>query len=131
MTDTDKFIQTQSHKGEENRAIETANKPKRPKTGGRKKGSKNKATLLREAVADKFTGMASKGRNAEKVFEKLFEKAQEGDMAAIKLVLDKFVPNADRGNEQKVKDFGIQIVINDMKEPEISEKVIEHDNADA
>jgi hypothetical protein len=57
--------------------------------------------------------------------------AQEGDMQAIKMVVDKFVPNADRSTEQKVRDFGIQIVINDMKSPEVEGRIIEADNADS
>ena len=104
LGDGDSLNNSQPHTGGEIRK----KGGKRP-GAGRPKGSKNLSTLAREGIGDKFVSIGMKGKRAEKVFEKLFEMAQEGDIQAIKMVVDKFVPNADKAAGEKVKDFGIQI----------------------
>ena len=94
------------------------------KKRGRPKGSKNASTMLQEAIKNNFTKLAK--QRSRKIFEKLTEEAIAGEPWAIKLFMDKIIPNASNEVEQKVKDFGIQIVINDMKSVESTEnRVIE------
>lgn len=57
---------------------------------GRPRGAKNKDTLFKELMTGNFQKIAR--QNIEKTFQVLFEKAHEGDMKAIKLVLDRVVP---------------------------------------
>ena len=108
------LIQTQPHTGGEKK-----NK------GGRPKGSKSKTTLLSEAIANDFTRLARS--NSRKVFKTLADKAIEGEPWAVKLFMDKVVPNAQPVVETGMKDFGIQIIINDMKSPQVEGRLIEDD----
>ena len=123
MTDTDKLINTHSHtRGEI--------KPKRggKRVGaGRKKGVKNKKTLLFEAMTD-FQKVAAK--NAPAVFEALAAEAKKGESWAVKLFIDKIVPNAQPEGDKKVGNFGIQIVINDMKGEDVIDGVWEEKEAE-
>jgi hypothetical protein len=112
------LINTQSHmRGE----IKPKRGGKRP-GAGRKKGVKNKKTLLFEAMTD-FQKVAAK--NAPAVFEALAEEAKKGESWAVKLFIDKIVPNAQPEGDKKIGNFGIQIVINDMKEAVIEGEVID------
>ena len=91
---------------------------------GRPKGSKNKSTLLVEAIKGDFFKIAK--TQAPAVFAKLTEKALEGDVACMKIFIDKLLPNAtDAQDALKRGDLGINIVISDMKSVNIEEKVIE------
>ena len=58
--------------------------------GGRPAGSKNKLTLLKEAINSDWEDIAR--RDARAVFEVLAEKAKDGDTACIKMFLDRAVP---------------------------------------
>jgi len=57
---------------------------------GRPPGSKNKTTLFKELMRSDFQDIAE--QNIKKTFSVLFEKAHEGDMQAIKLIMDRVVP---------------------------------------
>ena len=58
--------------------------------GGRPKNSKNKATLIKEAIrGDWDTLMQTK---AKQVFEAVVEKALDGDTSCMKMVLDRAIP---------------------------------------
>ena len=96
------------------------------KKGGRPKGSKNRSTILQEAIRGNFE--RSLKRNFADIMKVMIEKAKEGDVQMIKLLMDKVLPNAQNEREQKVSDFGIQIVINDMKS--IESKPIEGEIVD-
>jgi len=104
------LIQTQPHTGGEKK-----NK------GGRPKGSKSKTTLLSEAIANDFTRLARS--NSRKVFKTLADKAIEGEPWAVKLFMDKIIPNASREQEVKTGDFGITINISSMERSEIKEVI--------
>jgi hypothetical protein len=52
---------------------------------GRKHGSRNKATLAALALLE---------GDLEAITKKCIEKAKEGDLMAVKLILDKLIPNA-------------------------------------
>jgi len=120
----DKLIHDHSHNEGENQQKESKSLIKKNK-GGRPKGSKSKTTLLSEAIANDFTRLARS--NSRKVFKTLADKAIEGEPWAVKLFMDKVVPNAQPVVETGMRDYGIQIVINDMKSPQIEGRVIEED----
>ena len=91
--------------------------------GGRPFGSKNKTTLLAEAIKNDFTKLAKVRSRA--IFETLTEKAIEGDVACIKIFMDKLLPNAGHEQMMRPTDLGITINISDMKPTvEKDEKVI-------
>jgi len=87
------------------------------KKGGRPAGSKNKTTMLAEAIKGDFE--KSLKANFRVIMNVLIEKAKEGDMQAIKMLLDKSMPNAQHEQERSVKDYGINITISDMSSKEI------------
>lgn len=72
-------------------------KPRR----GRPPGAKNKTTVFKEAMAGHFRHIAEKEVPA--VLETLFERAKNGDMKAIKIVMDKLVAPARAEDEGKMK----------------------------
>ena len=113
----DKLITAQSHMVGEKRK---RGRPKGTTGAGRPPGSKNKLSLLKEAIAQDFVNLAK--RESKAVFKVLAQKAKEGDPAMIKLFLDKVLPNAQTETQAVRGDFGINIVINDMR---TEEKVIE------
>ena len=124
--DMELSINTQSQTGEENHETSPKSLKERNK-GGRPKGSKSKTTLLSEAIANDFTRLARS--NSRKVFKTLADKAIEGEPWAVKLFMDKIVPNAQPIVETRGAFGGIQIIINDMK-PEIKEiegEIVEED----
>ena len=82
--------------------------------GGRPKGSKNRTTLLREAIQNDFTRLAK--HRSRKIFEKLTECAMEGEPWAVKLFMDKLMPNAGNEGDQMLKGgVTVNISIEDMK----------------
>ena len=88
------------------------------KFNGRKKGTKNLKTIAKEAiVTDEFYKLAQRKVGGLKdVYEVLFAKAVgEQDMQAIKIIMDKVMPNAQIEKEGAIKDLGIVINIGDMK----------------
>lgn len=83
---------------------------------GRPPGSKNKETLFKELMQGHFQDIAV--QNVERTIQVLFEKAQEGDMKAIKLVLDRVVPVSkavDLADMEK-KGLTINISVGSMEE---------------
>ena len=101
-------------------------KPKidKRKFNGRKKGTKNLKTIAKESIAtDDFYKLAQRKVGGLKdVYEVLFAKAvAEQDMQAIKIIMDKVMPNAQIEKDGATKDLGIVINIGDMKAVSISE----------
>jgi hypothetical protein len=101
---------------------EPTDKPKRPapksawKKGqsgnpaGRKKGSLNKSTINARRLAQKFLNEA-----VEPVFQKLVEKAKEGEVTAIKLVVERILPILKAFEEPKQVMHNIEVV---LKQPD-------------
>jgi len=67
---------------------------------GREKGSKNKSTLLREALKNDFEEQLKK--DFVRVVRAVIDKAVDGDMTAAKLLLDRAVPITDNNKKQTI-----------------------------
>jgi len=67
---------------------------------GREKGSKNKSTLLREALKNDFEEQLKK--DFIHVVKAVIDKAKDGDMTAAKLLLDRAVPISDGNKKQTI-----------------------------
>lgn len=95
--------------------------------GGRPKGSKNKDTIFKEMMSTKFQNVAKS--DIQKVYKILFERAQEGDMKAIKLILDRVVPVTKAVDLAELEKGGLQINIQvgDMKNPYAEADAIDAD----
>ena len=80
---------------------------------GRPKGSKNKSTILREAMENKTDRMLS--REVPKVLKGVIAAAIKGDMSAAKMILDRAVPviKAGDGNDSAIAG-GINITIKNL-----------------
>ena len=65
-------------------------KPRPPTPTGRKPGSKNKLTLLREAVLNKQEEVIL--NELPKIVAVVCKKAAEGDLTAAKLILERIIP---------------------------------------
>ena len=83
---------------------------------GRPKGSKNKATLLKEAMQKKADIMLSKELPA--VLKTVVAAAKGGDMQAAKMILDRTIPTkrADDGNDDTGNKL-VQITIQNLTSP--------------
>lgn len=86
------------------------NAPKSPAKRGRPKGAKNKDTLFKELMSGQFQEIAEV--NIRKTFEVLFEEAHEGNMQAIKMVLDRVVPVTKAVDLADMEKKGLTISIN-------------------
>jgi len=64
-------------------AAKTPGRPFKPGNPGRPKGARNKSTIAAEALLD---------GEAEALTRTCIEKAQEGDMAALRLCMERIVP---------------------------------------
>ena len=96
-------------------------KPRR----GRPPGAKNKDTLFKELMSGKFQDIAQ--QNIQKTFEVLFEKAHEGDMKAIKLIMDRVVPQSkaiDLDQAQK-KGLSIHISVGSLEDKVIAGEIVD------
>ena len=80
---------------------------------GRPKGSKNKSTILREAMENKTDRMLS--REVPRVLKVVIDAAIKGDMSAAKMILDRAVPvkKAGDGTDQAFAG-GINITIKNL-----------------
>ena len=100
---------------------------------GRPPGAKNKDTLFKELMTGKFQDIAAE--NVQKTLEVLFAKAHEGDMKAIKLVLDRVVPvtkAVDLADMEK-KGLVVNISVGTMGKPDddlVDVEYVEIDDAD-
>ena len=79
--------------------------------GGRKKGSKNKSTLLREALRGDFDNMLQ--QKAKAIFNVVADQALDGCRQSQKLILDRVVPTVHAESDKKDGNkFDGGIVIN-------------------
>lgn len=85
------------------------NKALAPRKRGRPPGAKNKDTIFKELMKEDFQALAT--TEVQKVFHVLFQKAQEGDLQAIKLVLDRVVPTTKAVDLAEIKDNNKEIHI--------------------
>ena len=100
-----------------------------PARRGRPKGAKNKDTLFKEMMTTKFQDIAQE--RIEKTFEILFKKVEEGDLKAIKLVLDRVVPvtkAVDLADMEK-KGLTINISVGSMEEAQAQEEAYQQEAA--
>lgn len=87
---------------------------------GRPKGSKNKATLLKEAMQHKADLMLT--RDVPKVLKTVLQAAIAGDMQAAKMILDRAVPVGGNGGPSD-NAKSVQIVIKNLTAPEHATEV--------
>ena len=89
---------------------------------GRKKGSKNKATLLRQKMEQKVSIKLSKAMPA--VVDVVINQSIEGCRQSQKMILDRVVPvkRADDGSAEK--DHTVHITISDLTRDNVHD---EHD----
>jgi hypothetical protein len=73
-------------------------KPRPPTPTGRKPGSKNKLTLLREAVLNKQEEVIL--NELPKIVAVVCKKAAEGDLTAAKLILERIIPVRKQSDEE-------------------------------
>ncbi len=114
--------QAQGEKVDESQALKTApdgtklpTLSKNGKVMGRPPGSKNKDTLFKELMTGQFQSKAIE--DIEKVYDVLFKKAHEGDLKAIKLVLDRVVPVSKAVDSESVKGgVSVSIHVGSMEE---------------
>jgi len=78
---------------------------------GRKAGSKNKSTLLREVLKNGFEKEMEK--DFIQVVRAVVDKAKDGDMTAAKILFDRVIPVTDGAKQNKLPfgDGGLTIVI--------------------
>jgi hypothetical protein len=84
---------------------------------GRKKGSKNHLVALRqstEIALREYMSTPENARRALNAIDQLFRQAEEGDLTALKLLLDKILPQAragsDEGGAEKQRPVAISII---------------------
>lgn len=95
---------------------------------GRPKGSKNKATVISEAIQGKLVGQLEK--DAQAILLKTIEMAKDGDTTCIKLLMDRLMPAMRAGDNAKASGVGgISITVNtlDKGPTTIEGEVIDHD----
>lgn len=83
---------------------------------GRLPGVKNKSTLFKEAMQKKFEVKMNK--NFQRILEVLADKAEEGDMAAIKMIMDRVIPQSksvDMGDMAAKKGLSINISVGSVE----------------
>lgn len=96
---------------------------------GRPKGTKNKETLAKQALEDKSMDLML--RELPKIVQVCIEKAKQGDMNAMKMVLDRAIPTkkAVEYSTKDGKDLGINIIV-ERKDDYVqlpAKNIIEHD----
>jgi hypothetical protein len=75
---------------------------------GRPPGAKNKNTMFKELMAGEFQSTAEK--DIKDVLSVLFKKAKNGDLKAIKLVMDRLIAPI-RSEDDKVEKHGLVVNI--------------------
>jgi len=87
---------------------------------GRPKGSKNKSTILREAMQAKCEGMLTS--EVPKVLEVVLDAAKGGDLQAAKMILDRAIPVHKATDGAKEGKGQITIQIEDLRDPYAGER---------
>lgn len=94
--------------------------------GGRPKGSKNKSTLLREALNNQFEEALK--IQFEAVVSAVVKEAIDGNMVAAKMLLDRIIP-VHKAADFKKTAGGVEISINveGFSQPDIKVEAVEAD----
>lgn len=94
---------------------------------GRPVGSKGKITLMKEVIEGNVSEAI--GKDVVAVLEKAVEMALEGNESMIRLVADKFIPNAKIETDKSGKSGfgGINITISGLEKPAINAEIIKED----
>lgn len=87
---------------------------------GKPKGSKNKLTLVKQAIEQELVEQLAD--DARSILAKAIKLAKGGDTMMIKLVLDKLMPNAREGSGVTLDKAGggINIIISGIEKPTIN-----------
>lgn len=95
---------------------------------GRPKGSKNAATIFKEAVVQGAEDIFL--TNIEKITQVVCQKAAEGDLTAAKMVLDRVIPvkKAVEFGTKDGKDLGINIVVKALEETVKKGNLLNHED---
>ena len=95
---------------------------------GRPKGAKNKTTLMKQAIEGELVEELQK--DVKDVLAKAVSLAKDGNEQMIKLIIDKFIPNARVDDGEGSKGVGgINIVVQGYEKPTINvERVKEEDD---
>ena len=102
-----------------------------PNGGGRRVGSKNKATIFKEVIREGFEKRLEK--DGMKVVQAVIDKAIDGDMQAAKLLLDRILPTTkaiDLDQLENSKGLSVSINIGNLDTPSYiveGEKVKDND----
>ena len=133
MTDTEKNTTESSDAPKRKKHVDKGQLFKPGKSGnpmGRPKGSKNKLTLLREAVREGAEEMVL--AEFEKVVQATLELAKEGDPTALRIVWDQIMPKKAVDDAKKDDKLNITINVGAMEVdvttedvPEIETSVVE------
>ena len=104
MTDTDKSTKGSSEPTHLFKPGQSGN------PSGRPKGSKNKLTLLREAVLESAEEIVLS--NFERIVQATVKLAEEGDPTALKIVWDRIIPSKRAIEDKKEGSDKLNITIN-------------------
>ena len=88
---------------------------------GRKKGSKNKATLLREKMERKVSIKISKA--TPKIVDKVIDQALDGDRSSQKMILDRAVPVKKAEDGDGMREARVEIVITNLTRENAAERL--------
>jgi hypothetical protein len=90
---------------------------------GKPKGTLNKSTLSARRLAQAYLNAA-----VEPVFQKLVEKAKEGDVQCIRLVVERILPIVKAFEEPRRIEHAIEICLKQPGWLQIPQVTIEHDD---
>jgi len=94
---------------------------------GRPKGSKNKTTLMKQAIEGELVEELQK--DVKDVLAKAVSLAKQGNEQMIKLIIDKFIPNARAEGEEGSKGIGgINIIVSGMEKPTVNVQRVEEND---
>lgn len=80
---------------------------------GRPKGSKNKKTLVLEAIENQLVEASEK--DAMAVYQKTVALAKAGDTTCIKILMDRFWPASRKDDKQDKQSGGVNIIIKGLE----------------
>ena len=80
---------------------------------GRPKGSKNKMTLIKEAIEADLVDQAQ--GDAMAVYKKTVDLAKAGDTTCIKILMDRLWPAGRRDEKEKAEKGGVNIIIKGLE----------------
>lgn len=88
---------------------------------GRIKGSKNRATILRERMENKVSIKISKA--TPKIVDKVITQALDGDRTSQKLIMERAVPVKKADDGQSPREARVEIVISNLTRENVAEVI--------